>query len=237
MAAYAASWTGRPMEVQLMSRVQSVFLITVLSFVLIRAAAGQVVLVDLGEVLGNSDFEDDLVHSQWTATVKGTGYQVGAPVVNPAIVPKNASMPLEAPSGDHFIGVENPDGEDIKGRLVHDAVAGVFAQGTVFEVTVFANRGRLDTASTAAFGKTPSEVTLQLFGWGAGSVPVVNPNTDNWSRRPSVTLNQAFTQWGPNGEWAAQLLQFVTPKALAYIALAVTDKNHTDVSYVAFDLE
>jgi hypothetical protein len=54
---------------------------------------------------------------------------------------------------------------------------------------------------------------------------------------PSVTLSQAFTQWAPNGEWAAQVMQFVTPKALAYVALAVTGKNHTDVSYVAFDLE
>jgi hypothetical protein len=217
-----------------MSRVCSVFLIAALFFILIGVAAAQ---VDLGVVLGNSDFEDDLEHSQWTATVKGTGYQLDAPVVNPVIVPKNASMPLDAPAGDHFIGVENPDGENIKGRLVHDAVAGDFAQGTVFEVTVWANRGRLDTSSTAAFGKTPSEVTLQFFGWGAGSVPVINPSTDNWSRRPSVTLSQAFTEWGPNGEWGAQLVQFVTPKALAYIALAVTGKNHTDVSYVAFDLE
>jgi hypothetical protein len=112
-------------------------------------------------VLENSGFEDDL--EQWTATVKGTGYQEEAPVVNPVIVPKLARVPLEAPSGDpddHFIGVENPGGEDIKGRLVHDAVAGDFAQGTVFEVTVWANRGRLDTASTAAFGNSPSQVTL-----------------------------------------------------------------------------
>jgi hypothetical protein len=217
-----------------MSRVCSAFLIAALFFILIGVAAAQ---VDLGEVLGNSDFEDDLEHSQWTATVKGTSYRVEAPAVNPVIIPKLASAPLQAPAGDHFIGVENPDGGDVKGRLVHDAVAGVFAQGTVFEVTVFANRGRLDTANTAEFGKTPSEVTLQFFGWGAGSVPMINPSTDNWSRRPSVTLSKAFTQWAPNGEWAAQLIQFITPKALAYIALAVTGKNHTDESYVAFDLE
>ena len=217
-----------------MSRVQSVFLITVLSFILIGTAIAQ---VDLGEVLENSGFEEDLEHSQWTATVKSTRYRAEAPVVNPVIVPKNASMPLEAPSGDHFIGVENPDGDDINGRLVHDAVAGVFAPGTVFEVTVWANRGRLNTASTAAFGNSPSEVTLQFFGWGPGQVPVVNPHTDDWSRRPSVTLKRSFTQWAPNGEWAAQLVQFVTPKALAYIALAVTGQNHKDVSYVAFDLE
>jgi hypothetical protein len=121
--------------------------------------------------------------------------------------------------------------------LVHDAVAGSFAQGTVFEVTVFANRGRLGTSSTAVFTSAPSEVTLQFFGWGAGQVPVVNPSNDTWSRRPSVTLSQAFTDWAANGEWASQLMQFVTPKPFAYIALAVTGKNHSDASSAAFDLE
>jgi hypothetical protein len=219
-----------------MARVCSVFLIAVLFFILIGVAAAQ---VDLGEILENSGFEADFEHSRWTATVKGTGYRLDAPVVNPVIVPKNASAPLEAPAagGEHFIGVENPDGEDIKGRLVHDAVKRDSAPGTVFEVTVWANRGRLDTASTATFGSSPSAVTLQFFGWGPGQVPVVNPHTDDWSRRPSVTLSRAFTQWAPNGVWAFELMQFETPKALAYIALAVTGKNHTDDSYVAFDLE
>lgn len=217
-----------------MSRVHSIFLIAALSFILVGTAAAQ---VELWMVLDNIDFEDDLMHSEWTATVKSRGYLLDAPVVNPDIVPKLASVPLQAPSGDHFIGIQNPGGEDIKGRLVHDAVAGSFAQGTVFEVTVFANRGRLSASSTAAFTSAPSEVTLQFFGWGAGQVPVVNPSNDNWSRSPSVTLSQAFTHWAANGQWAAQLMRFVTPKPIAYIALAVTGKNHSDASYAAFDLE
>jgi hypothetical protein len=32
-------------------------------------------------------------------------------------------------------------------------------------------------------------------------------------------------------------MRFTTPKALAFIALAVNGKNHVDLSYVAFDLE
>jgi len=83
----------------------------------------------------------------------------------------------------------------------------------------------------------PPHHSSQFFGRGAGPVPVVNPSTDNWRRSPSVTLSQAFTAWAANGEWAAQLLQFITPKTLSYIALAVTGKNHTDASYVAFDIE
>jgi hypothetical protein len=35
-----------------------------------------------------------IVHSQWTATVKSASYRVDAPVVNPVIVPKLASVPL-----------------------------------------------------------------------------------------------------------------------------------------------
>jgi hypothetical protein len=222
------------LEVQLMSRVHSVFLIAILSIVLMGAATAQ---VNLSAVLLNGDFEDDLVHSHWTATVKSANYRTDAPEVNPVIFPKGSSLQLDAPSGDNFIGIENPDGENINGRLVHHAVSGNFAQGTVFQVTVFANRGRLATASSAAFSGPPSEINVQLFGWGAGQVPVVNPSNDNWSRKPSVTLSRAFTAWAPNGQWASQVMQFTTPRALAFIALAVNGKNHVDVSYVAFDLE
>jgi hypothetical protein len=102
--------------------------------------------------------------------VKGTGYQLDAPVVNPDIVPKLASIPLKARAGDHFIGVENPD-ERISRALGPRRRGRGLCAGTVFEVTVWANRGRLETASIAAFGKTPSEVTLQFFGGVRGVYP------------------------------------------------------------------
>jgi hypothetical protein len=50
MAADAALWASKPVEVQLMSRVCSVFLIAALFFILIGVAAAQ---VDLGVVLEN----------------------------------------------------------------------------------------------------------------------------------------------------------------------------------------
>jgi hypothetical protein len=31
----------------------------------------------------------------------------------------------------------------------------------------------------------PSEALMTLFGWGAGSILTMNPNTDNWSRNAS----------------------------------------------------
>ena len=63
---------------------RSIFPIIALLFVLIRGAAAQ---VDLGDVLGNSGFENDLVHSEWTATTPSMNYQLEAPEVNPTIEP------------------------------------------------------------------------------------------------------------------------------------------------------
>ena len=132
----------------------------------------------------------------------------------------------------------NPEDDDISGKLVHTAVTGTFAQGTTFEVTVFANRGRLDTAKTAAFGNTrASELQVTLFGWGDGDAPTINQDTDNWSRKPLVKLQRSFTNWAQNGEWASQTFEFAPNKELRYISLAIAGKNHKNASYVAFDIE
>jgi hypothetical protein len=194
-------------------------------------------VIDLAAVLGNSGFEDDLIHSQWTATRPNKNYRLDAPLINPVLVPKGEADPLAAPAGAHFVGIVNPDDRDVSGKLVHAVVAGSFPQGTTFQVTVLANRGRLEGARTPLFDSAPSALRVQFFGWEAGSVPVVNPNTDDWSRRPSVNIRQSFTNWaGRNGEWATQTFQFATDKDLQYISLALIGVNHKHVSYVAFDV-
>jgi hypothetical protein len=80
-------------------------------------------------------------------------------------------------------------------------------------------------------------VSVQFFGWGPGSTPVVNPNTDNWSRTPRVNLLRSFTNWAANAEWAAQTFEFTIPQEIAYSALALTGKNYIKATYVAFDLD
>lgn len=197
------------------------------------ARAGE---VNLGALLANSGFEHDLEHTHWVSTIKSANYLLEAPVISPVIVPKGEADPLEAPAGNHFVGVLNPLDTDIIGRLVHEPAAGVFPSGTVFTVTVFANRGRLAAAPRVTFESTPSQVTLQFFGWKTGAVPVVDPTNDNWSRTPAVTINRSFTNWGPNGEWASQTFQFVANKELRYVSLSITVKNHKRASYAAFDL-
>jgi Ca2+-binding RTX toxin-like protein len=185
----------------------------------------------------SASFGADFVRSQWTATQPNTSYRVHAPVVAPTIVPKGESNPLYAPAGSNFIGILNPEDQDISGKLVHAAVAGPFPSGTVFHVTVFANRGRLAGAKTALFEASPSEVRVQFFGWGPGSLPTINSTTDDWSRHASVRSRQAFTHWAANGQWFAQTFQFVTDRALSYVSLSLAGVNHRNSSYVAFDIK
>jgi len=193
--------------------------------------------VDLANLLENSGFEDDLKHSDWMASRANPNFTLDAPKVNPVIVPKDESTRLAAPAGNNFIGILNPNDLNRSGKLVHSVVEGSFPAGTVFQVTVWANRGRLAKATSALFTSSPSEVLVQLNGWEAGHLPVLNPKTDNWSRSPNVKVVQVFTDWAENGEWASQTFEFVTTKDLQYVSLAITGVNHKNASYVAFDVE
>jgi hypothetical protein len=193
-------------------------------------------VVDLATLLGNSGFESDLVHSQWKATRPNSDFLLDAPQVNPEIIPKDEVNEVVAPIGAKFIGILNPNDENVEGKLVHDAVLGDFPVGTVFEITIWGNRGRLSGASNA--GSLTSEVLVQLYGWGAGALPTINQSNDNWSRQPSVKVIQKFTNWAPTGgDWASQVFQLVTTKALKYVTLGITGKNHKQSSYVAFDTD
>jgi hypothetical protein len=210
--------------------------ILVVAFVAVKAIGAPV--IDLADVLGNISFEDDLFADQWTATIKSSTYRLDAPTINPVIIPNGAVEPLNAPvgAGDNFVGVLNPADDDINGRLVHDAVSGPFPAGTAFTVTVFGNRGRLTSAPTPLFPSAPSELTLQFFGWKAGTFPFVDPSSDNWSRTPAIVISRRFANWAANGEWASETFTFTITQTLQFISVAVTGKNHKAASYVAFDV-
>ena len=104
------------------------------------------------------------------------------------------------------------------------------------QVTVFANRSRLQNARGPELESQPSEVSVHFFGWGPGSTPVVNPNTDNWNRTTSLNILQSFTHWAANSEWPSQTFQFVTMEDIFYVSLALTGKNHITAPYAAFDI-
>lgn len=214
------------------------------------AAAGAT--IDLGVVLGNSGFENG-DSSQWTETKPNASYIDPVPV-DPVIQPldPNCTFPpgtcsgtllpaLTAPDGIHFVGVPNTTNTDPKGKLAHDVLATSYAAGTEFEVLVWGNRGKLGTnGNLNPFfpGSTP-QITVQLRGWGAGSVPTVNPANDNWSRAPLFTQTLTFTNWGlatDNGTWRSELFTFTPGLAFEYVTLSISGMTNNHDQYVAFDI-
>jgi hypothetical protein len=208
------------------------------------AAPAAAVTIDLGSLLGNSGYEDGTT-SQWTETKPNASYIDPVPV-DPVIQPLDPCcndgtlLPtLTAPAGDHFVGVLNTLDNDPKGKLAHDALDQTFLSGTTFQVLVWANRGKLlsDTNTNPNFPGSTPQVSVQLRGWGAGSLPTVNPANDNWSRSSVVNETLTFTDWGSNGAWASQLFTFTTTTVqLEYIALSINGQTNNHDQYVAWDI-
>jgi hypothetical protein len=204
--------------------------------------------IDVSTILGNSSYEDDLIHSEWSVTKPNATYANTVPV-NPAFTPLNPAFndgttqaAPTAPVGDHYIAVLNPTlDDDIKGRLVHDAESVSLTSSDSFEVVVWANRGRLgsngnenSTFAGVSAGAVPI-LTVQLFTWGPGSLPTVDINND-WSRNPSTSVSQTFTDWAVPTDWASQLFSFSPGVDVSYLALGISGQNRNHDQYVAWDI-
>jgi PEP-CTERM motif-containing protein len=209
------------------------------------AVPAAAITVDLALVLPNSGYENGTT-SSWTATMPNAQYISPVPV-DPSIQPldpcctNGTLLPiLLAPAGSHFVGVKTtPDPTvDEKGKLVHDALAQSFAADTIFQVTVWANRGRLNTNgnTNSAMPASPPILTVNLSGWGAGAVPVVTAATDNWSRTRSYNISQSYTNFGTPGQWTSQTFTWAPGVALSYISLAITGQNQNHDQYIAWDV-
>jgi hypothetical protein len=214
-------------------------------------------VINLNLVLSNSGYESGLTN--WTATFPGSTYQpLGANFgVNPTIQPLNPLFSngtllaaLTAPVGSNFIGVLNPTDEgDLKGKLAHSVVSAMsvlgtpsFAVGDTFEVTVWANRGRLATNgnTTSIFPSTTGdpELNVQLRRWPTTQVatPVLTANPESWTGSDTV-LNQFFdfSLLAP-GQWGSQKFTFVLTAASSFITLSIAGQNNNHDQYVAWDL-
>jgi hypothetical protein len=213
------------------------------------AATAGAATINLGLVLGNGGYELGTL-SQWSVTKPGASYQsaganfgldrVIAPL-NPLFSNGTTLPALTAPDGNEFIGVLNPTANgDFKGKLAHAAVAGSFLAGDIFEVTVWANRGKLGTNgnTNALFPGSSPIVNVQFIGWGAvsGGAPNVNIN-DDWNKTEAVDLSSTFTNWGTNGQWTSQTFSFTTAVNLSYISLAISGQNNNHDQYVAWDID
>lgn len=210
------------------------------------AAPTAAVTINLAIALGNSGYETGTT-SSWTATQPNTQFIIPVPV-DPSIAPldpcctNGSTLPiLLAPAGSHFVGVAtDPDTVDEKGKLVHDALSQSFAADTIFQVTVWANRGRIAGGSgntNSTFGTaTPPDMLVSLYGWGSGTTPTVN-SSDNWSRtRTYNPAAQSFTNWGTPGQWTSQTFTWTPGVALSYISLAIAGRNNNHDQYVAWDV-
>ncbi len=207
------------------------------------AAPAAAVTIDLALVLGNSDYETGTT-AQWTATMPNATYVASVPV-DPVIAPldpcctNGTLLPnLVAPGGIHFVGVTNPTlNGDLKGKLVHNALSQSFASDTIFQVSIFANRGRLGSNgnTTSTFPASSPIVITNLSGWGAGALPTVN-SADNWSRTRTYNQNMTFTNWGTPGQWTSQTFQWSPGVALQYISLSISGQNNNHDQYVAWDV-
>ena len=197
------------------------------------AAGAQPACIDLCSVLPNCGFDSGF--AGWTCTQPNGNYRCPPPA-GPELDVPGAIVP--GPDGA-FVGVLNPDDGDVAGKLVHDTEELPYTpQGTCFQVTVWANRGRLPGAP-AAFTGAASQVLVRFFGWTDGSRPVIDPTTDDWSRRPnamSCSLVFPFPKVGSEGQWLSQALQCTVTQELSFVSLSIAGVNHSHDSYAAFDL-
>ncbi|OGZ45197.1 MAG: hypothetical protein A3C84_02565 [Candidatus Ryanbacteria bacterium RIFCSPHIGHO2_02_FULL_48_12] len=175
-------------------------------------------------------------NDEWMATRPNKNYKKGLPVFNPTIVPKGKVDKLEMPGGANFFGVLNSRDQDTNGKLVHSIVAGSFKKSMVLKLSIVANRGRLAGAKLDMFDSAPSEIQVAFLGWSIGTLPVINPGTDDWSRNPSVVSRDIFTSWAGNTVWRSQLFRFVLDRDLSYISVSIAGLNHKNASYVAFGM-
>jgi hypothetical protein len=212
---------------------------------LAATAPASAVTVDLSLVLTNSGWELGNT-SSWTATMPNTQYISPVPV-DPANQPldpccSNGTLlpALTAPAGLHFVGVAtDPDTVDEKGKLVHTALSQSFAADTIFQVTIWANRSRLNTNgnTNSAMPAAPPTLSVGFYGWGTGALPTVTAATDNWSRTRSYNPTALqFTNWGAPAQWTSQTFQWAPGIALSYISLGIAGMNNNHDQYIAWDM-
>ncbi len=195
--------------------------------------------VDLCQVLANGGFAQGLQF--WQCSEPNNNYRCppepGAPTPNvPAFI-------IPGPDGG-FIGVLNPNDEDIAGKVVHNPQLRNDQAGTCYRAHILVNRGRLSNPVLPFTSAAPT-VHLRIQGWRPltpppGPAPVLDPEEDVWSRRPTAMNCQfSFTNYAAPGQWTAnpQTFTCVAQQPVAYVSLSISGVNHRHDSYVAFDCD
>lgn len=207
--------------------------ILTLAFTLAAGPALAQTCIDLCAALPNCGFENGL--DGWTCTQPNGNYRCQPPLGPELDAPASA---VPGPDGA-FVGVLNPGDGNVAGKLAHEAFEHTYvSEGTCFEIKVWGNRGRLPGVP-AVFSSAPSQLTVRIFGWVDGPQPVLDPATDNWSRKPtamSCTFAFPFPAVGSEGIWLSQIFRCTVTQHLAWVSLSLAGVNRSHDSYVAFDL-
>jgi hypothetical protein len=200
--------------------------------------------LNLCSVLTNISFESGTL-AGWTLTAPNGDYILTPTGVNPVIDPTidpadpaNNPAVLTAPAGIHFTGVKQigDTAINLKYKLSHDATAISVAPGTSVQVTVWANRGRLEPFDTPV---TTGDLLVRIFGWTGSTSPTVS-TSDNWTPGPNWNpAAQTFNFTGvPDGTWASQTFTFVVPTTmtLTRLSMSIAGRNNNHDQYIAVDL-
>jgi len=214
--------------------------VSVLLLLLVPSPVTAQPCIDLCQVLTNGGFELGL--QSWKCSEPNDNYR--CPPEQGAPTPDVPATAIPGPDG-HFIGVLNPNDEDIAGKVVHDPQARnpVDPVGTCFGARLLVNRGRLSDP-TKLFTSAAPTVHLRIQGWRPltpppGPAPVLDPDEDVWSRRPTAMNCQfSFTNYAAPGAWSGpQNFQCTAQQPVAWVSLGISGVNHSHDSYVAFDCD
>jgi hypothetical protein len=200
----------------------AVVLATIAIVLLLAPPARAQGCVDLCQTLANGGFAQGLL--AWTCSEPNDNYRCP---IDPGVVPGG-------PDGN-FVEIENPLDEDVAGKVVHDAQPVAFAEGTCFRVRLLAIRGRY---TGGGFPGAPPTAHLAILGWAPGNPPVIDPDADDWSRRPNAMSCKArFTNWAVPDVWSTQTFECTAARTVAFISLTMAGVNHSRDTYVGLDCD
>jgi hypothetical protein len=219
---------------------------TAITAIGLLASAATAANVDVASLLTNTGFEAGNI-SNWSLTLPNADYvSTLSPAVNPSIDPAdgaNNPATLVAPAGSFFTGLKRVGdvGSDLKYKLAHNAVAVSVPTGTVFQVHVWANRGRLEPFDTPA---STADVLVRVCGWTSGTtVPTVN-SSDNWSR--TVNWNPAAQSFDftsvADGSWGFRTFSFdpaalsINAATIKYLSVTIAGRTNNHDQYIALDI-
>jgi hypothetical protein len=105
---------------------------------------------------------------------------------------------------------------------IYQTITGSFAVGDIFSLTIWGNRGRLTSGSSAGSSELRAAVCSQ----------------SNLNNPCSSSLVQSFTNWSTDGQWTSQTLNFTLTSVAASqdIRVQLTGINSNHDRYVAVDL-